>query len=68
MKTNQLTTAKKIKTTFSEVRIGENFRRADGVNGVSYDKTSSSKAKICSLAGNMKHIALPANLPVFLNR
>ncbi len=57
-----------IKTTFGELQIGENFRRADGVNGGSYDKVSAKRAKPCCLDNNMKPVEFAADFPCHVLR
>lgn len=53
-------TVQRIKIAFSEVAIGENFRRADGNNGSSYDKVSATHAKFCTRDGNMQPVKFDA--------
>ena len=58
----------KLKITFSEVQRGENFRRADGINGMSYDKVSAKKARPCCLANDMKPVEFAPDFKVWVLR
>jgi hypothetical protein len=55
-----------VRLRFSELPIGKNFHRGDGVNGGSFDKISATRAKRCSLDGSMKPIAFAADAKVLV--